>query len=107
MDCAHGHDFLVWLALSGIPQVVPLAFIEVEIAIALVVMVALGEAVILLVLLISPPCHHVTQLHGSSRAIAPEVVVRMLREESVLKAADDVFVGDVGDMARISKKHRV
>jgi hypothetical protein len=31
----------------------------------------------------------------------------MLREESVLKAADDVFVGDVGDMARISKKHRV
>jgi hypothetical protein len=93
----NGHDFLVWLAFSGVPRVVPLAFVEVVVAIALLVMVVLGEAAVLLILLISPSCHHVTQLHGSSRAIAPEVVVRMLREEPVLKAADDVYIGDIGD----------
>jgi hypothetical protein len=75
--------------------VIPLAFIEV--AIALLVVVALGEVVILLILLVSPSCHHVTQLHGSSRAIAPDVVVRVLREEPVLEAADDILVGDVSD----------
>jgi hypothetical protein len=75
--------------------VVPLALVEVAIAIALLVAVALGEAVILLVLLVSPPCHHVMLLHGSSRA--PEVMVCVLREEPVLEAADNVLVGDVGD----------
>jgi hypothetical protein len=29
--------------------------------------------------------------------IASEVVVRVLQEEPILEAADDVFVGDVGD----------
>jgi hypothetical protein len=77
--------------------VVSLAFVKVAIAIALLVVVALGEAAIFLILLVSPPCHHVTQLHGSSQGIAPEVVVRMLREEPVLEAADDVFVGDISN----------
>jgi hypothetical protein len=54
------HDFLVRLALSGVPQVVPLAFVEVVVAIALFVIVALGETVVLLILLVSPLCHHVT-----------------------------------------------
>jgi hypothetical protein len=62
----NGRNFLVWLALSGVPRVVPLAFVEVVIATSLLVVVALGEAVILLVLLVSPLCHQVTQLHGSS-----------------------------------------
>jgi hypothetical protein len=93
----NGHDFLVWLALLGVLRVVPLALVEVAIAIALLVVVALGEAVILLVLLVSPPCHHVTQLDGSSQAIASGVVVRVLQEEPVLEAADDVLVGDVGN----------
>jgi hypothetical protein len=57
----------------------------------------LGEAIIFLVLLVSPPCYHVTQLHGSSRAVAPEVVVHALREEAVLEATNDVLIGDVGD----------
>jgi hypothetical protein len=70
--------FMVWLALSCVPQVVPLAFVEVIVAIALFVVVALGEAVVLLVLLVSPPCHHVAQLYSSSRVVAPEVVVHML-----------------------------
>jgi hypothetical protein len=57
---------MVLLVLSGVPRVVPLAFVKVAIAISLLVVVALREAVILLVLLVSPLCHHVTQLHDSS-----------------------------------------
>jgi hypothetical protein len=90
-------DFLVWLALSGISQLVPLTLVEVVVAIALLVVVALGEAVVLLILLVSPPCHHVVQLYSSSQAIAPEDVVCVLREEPILEAADDVLSGDVGD----------
>jgi hypothetical protein len=48
------HDFIVLLALLGIPRVVPLAFVKVAVAIALLVMVALGEAVVFLILLVSP-----------------------------------------------------
>jgi hypothetical protein len=77
--------------------VVSLALVEVAVAIALLVVVALGEAVVLLVLLVSPPCHHVAQLYNSSRAIAPKVVIRVLREEPILEAVDDVLIGDVGD----------
>jgi hypothetical protein len=77
--------------------VVPLAFVEVVVAVALFVVVAFGEAFIFLILLVSPPCHHVTQLHGSSRAVAPEVVVHVLQEEAVLEATADVLIGDVGD----------
>jgi hypothetical protein len=55
----NSRDFVVWLALSGVPRVVPLALVEVAIAVALLVIVSLGEAVILLILLVRPPCHHV------------------------------------------------
>jgi hypothetical protein len=88
---------MVWLALSSIPRVVPLALIKLVIAITLLVVVALGEAVVLLILLVSPPCHHVAQFYRSSWAIVPKVVVRVLREEPALEAADDVLVGDVSD----------
>jgi hypothetical protein len=88
---------LVWLALSGIPRVVPLALVEVVVIVALLVVVALKEAIVLLVLLISPLCHHVMQLHGSSRMVVSEVVVGVLREEAILKVADDVLIGNVGD----------
>jgi hypothetical protein len=54
------HDFLVWLALLEISQVVPLALVEMVVAISLLVVVALGEAIVLLILLVSPSCHHVT-----------------------------------------------
>jgi hypothetical protein len=46
---------MVWLALSGVPRVVPLAFVKVVIAIVLLVVVALGETVVLLILLVCPP----------------------------------------------------
>jgi hypothetical protein len=90
-------DFLVWLAFSGVPRVIPLALGEVVVAIALLAVVVLGEAVGLHILLVSPPSHYVTKLHGGSQAIASEVVVRVIREEPILEAADDVLVGDVGD----------
>jgi hypothetical protein len=40
--------------------VVPLALVEVAVVVALLVTITLGEAVVLLILLVSPPCHHVT-----------------------------------------------
>jgi hypothetical protein len=40
------HDFMVWLALSSV---------SVAIAIALLVMVTLGEAIVFLIILVSPP----------------------------------------------------
>jgi hypothetical protein len=69
----------------------------VVVAVALLVVVALREPIVLLVLLVSPPCHHVAHLHGSSRAVASEVMVSVFREEAVLEAADDVLVGNIGN----------
>jgi hypothetical protein len=43
-----------------------MALVEVAVAIALLVVVALGEVTVLLIHLVNPPCHHVMQLHGSS-----------------------------------------
>jgi hypothetical protein len=88
---------MVWLALSGVSKVVPVAFVGVVVVVALLVVVALGEALVLLNLLVSPPCHHVTKLHDSSRAIAFEVVVSVLQEKTILEAKDDVHVSDLGD----------
>jgi hypothetical protein len=62
----NSHDFMLWLALSGVPRVVPLAFAGVVVVVALLVVVALGEALILLILLVSPLCHHVAEFHDSS-----------------------------------------
>jgi hypothetical protein len=93
----NSRDLLVWLAFLGVPRVVPLALVKVVVAVALLVVVALREVIVLLVLLVGPPCHHVTQFHGSSRAVASEVMVSMLPEEAVLEAADDVLVGNGGD----------
>jgi hypothetical protein len=39
--------------------VVLLALVEVVVVFSLFVIVALGEAVVLLILLVSPPCHYV------------------------------------------------
>jgi hypothetical protein len=71
-------NFMVCLTLSGVSRVVLLAFVEVAIAVVLFVVDALGKAVVFLILLVSPPSHHVTQLHGSSQAVAPKVVVCVL-----------------------------
>jgi hypothetical protein len=93
----NSRDFVVWLAFSRVSQVVLLAFVGVVIVVALLVVVVLGKALVLLILLVGPPCHHVVEFHCSSRAVASEVMVGVLREKAVLEAADDVLVGDVGD----------
>jgi hypothetical protein len=75
-------DFMVWLAFSGVSRVVPLAFVRVVVVVALLVIFAIGEALILLILLVGTPCHHVMEFHGSSWAVASEVMVSVLREHS-------------------------
>jgi hypothetical protein len=60
---------MVWLALSGILRVVPLAFVEVVVAVALLVVVALGEAIILLVLLVNPLWQNRLNYSGSSALV--------------------------------------
>jgi hypothetical protein len=44
---------------GGKTPIVPLALVEVAVAVALLVAISLGEAVVLLILLVSPLCHHV------------------------------------------------
>jgi hypothetical protein len=80
----------------GGSRVVPLAFVGAVIIVALVV-VALGEALVLLVLLVGPSLHHVAELHDSLRAIVAEVVVDVLQAKAILEAADDILISDVGD----------
>jgi hypothetical protein len=87
---------MVWLALSGEFRVVPLAFGGVVAIIALVI-VTLGEALILLILLVGPSLHHVVELHDSLGAVVTKVVVDVVRAEAVLEAVDDILIGDVGD----------
>jgi hypothetical protein len=68
---------LVWLALSGGFRVVPLAFF-IEVAIAVLIIVALGEVFILLILQVGPSLHHVPKLYGGSWAVDSEVAVDVL-----------------------------
>jgi hypothetical protein len=77
-----------------------LTFVEVS----LLVIVALREAIVLLILLVSPPCHHVVQLHDSSRMVASEVMVGVLQEEAVLEIADDILVGNVSQVRDADSK---
>jgi hypothetical protein len=66
----NSRDLMVWLALLGVPRVVLLAFVEVAVAIALLVVVALGEVVVFLILLAA---HCAIMSHSSM------VVVEQLR----------------------------
>jgi hypothetical protein len=67
------HDFMFWLTLLGVPRVVPLAFVEMAVAIALLVVVALGEAV---VFLSSWSAHRAIMFYSST------IVVGRLRPKS-------------------------
>jgi hypothetical protein len=87
---------MVWLALLGGFRVVPLAFVRAVSVVALLI-VELGEALVLLILLVGPSLHHVLELHESLGAVVAEVMVDVLRAEAILEAMDDVLVGDVGD----------
>jgi hypothetical protein len=73
-----------------------LAFVR-AVAIVVLVVVVLGEALVLLILLVSPSLHHVVELHDSLGAVAAEVAVDVLRAEAILEVVDDVLIGDVGN----------
>jgi hypothetical protein len=83
----NNRDIIVWVAFSGVSRVVPLAFVGMVVVVALLVVVALGEALVLLVLLVSTPCNHVMEFHDNSRAVASEIVVGVLQEKAILEAA--------------------
>jgi hypothetical protein len=76
----------------------------VVVAVAMLVIVALRETIILLIDLVSPPCYHVAQFHGSSRTVVSEVVVGVLREEVVLEQRMTSFTVMLVMVAHISKK---
>jgi hypothetical protein len=92
----YSHEFMVWFVLSGGFLVVSLAFVKAVAVVALVIF-ALGEELVLLILLVSPSLHLVAEFHDSLEAIAVEVVVDVLRAEAILEVVDDVLVEDVGD----------
>jgi hypothetical protein len=62
----NSRDFLVRLAFSGISRVVPLALVEVIVVIALLVIVALGQEIVLLVLW---SAHHAIMSRSSMAAV--------------------------------------
>jgi hypothetical protein len=66
-------------------------------SVALIV-VTLGEALILLILLVNPSLHHIMELHDSLGAVAPKVAVDVLRGEAVVEVVDDILIDDVGDV---------
>jgi hypothetical protein len=99
----NSRDETVWLALSGGSRVVPLALVGTVVVVpfAPVVIVALGEAVTFMVLLVGPLLHHVMELHEGLGTVAPKVLVEVPLGEVVLEAVDDILVGDVGDSGAV------
>jgi hypothetical protein len=84
-----------------------LAIVGVVVVVALLVFVALGEALVLLILLVGPPWHHVAEFHGSSRAVAFEVMVSVLQKKLFWKQRMTSSSVMLAMVARISKKRRV
>jgi hypothetical protein len=50
----------------------------------------------LLVLLVYPSLHHVTEFHDGLGAVASKVTVEMPLSEAIFEAVNDVLIGDVG-----------
>jgi hypothetical protein len=72
----HSHDEIIWLALSGWTQVVPLALIiAVVIWTPQVAIIASWEPLPHLFLLLGPVMHHVTKPHNSFRSVPPKVSI--------------------------------
>jgi hypothetical protein len=64
----------------------------------MLVAAALGEALILLILLVGPSLHHIMKLHDGLGAAASKVAVDVLQGEAILEAVDDILVSDVGNV---------
>jgi hypothetical protein len=65
------HDLIVSLALLGRCRVVPLAYVGVVVIVVFVV-VALGQALVLLALLVDPSLHHVMKLYSGLGRLRPK-----------------------------------
>jgi hypothetical protein len=72
----HSHDKIIWLALLGWTQIVPLAFVvTVVIRTPQIAILSSREPLPHLLLLLGPVVHHVTQSRNSLWPVPPEVSV--------------------------------
>jgi hypothetical protein len=92
-------DQIIWLALLGGSRVVPLTSVVAVIVPPLVVVVItmLCEAIALLLLLVRPNLHHITEPHDGLGSVAAKISKESLVSDAVVEAVDDVLLEDVGD----------
>jgi hypothetical protein len=92
----HSCDEIVWLALSGWTQVVPVALVvAVVIWMPQIANIAPWEPLPHLFLLLGPVVHHVTKPRNSFRSVPPKVSVDVWVGDAVVEAVDDVFLQDI------------
>jgi hypothetical protein len=89
----HSHDEVVWLALSGWTQVVPLALVgTVVIWAPQVAVIAPRESLPHLFLLLRPVVHHIAKPCDSFRSIPSKLSVDVWVGDAIVEAIDDVFL---------------
>jgi hypothetical protein len=94
----HSRDEIIWLALSGWIQIVPLAFVvEVVVRTPQAAILAPREPLPHLLLLFGPVVHHVTQSRNSLWPILPEVSVDAWIGDAVVEAVNDVLLRNIRD----------
>jgi len=65
--------------------------------VSVVVISLLRVAVIVLLLLVRPVCHHVRECPDGLGVLPAEISIEVPVGKAVLEAVDDVLIGDVGD----------
>jgi hypothetical protein len=94
----HGHDEIIWFALSGWTRKVPLAFVIAVVILApQIAILAPWELFPHLLLLFGPVVHHITKAHNSFRPVPPEISIDARVSDAVVEAVDDVVLRDVRD----------
>jgi hypothetical protein len=94
----HSRDEIIWLALSGWTQIVPLALVvAVVMRMPQIAILAPRELLPHLLLLLGPIVHHVMQPRNSLRLVPPEVSVDAWIGDAVVEPVDDVLLQDILD----------
>jgi hypothetical protein len=89
----HSHDEIIWLALSGWSQIVPLAFVvAVVMRTPQIAILVPREPLPHLLLLIEQVMHHVMQSCNSLRPVPPEVSIDAWIDDAVVEAVNDVLL---------------
>jgi hypothetical protein len=89
----HSREEIIWLALSGWTQIVPLALVvAVVMRTPQFAILAPQEPLPHLLLLLGPVVHHVTQPRNSLRPVLPEVSVDVWIGDAVVEAVNDVLL---------------